>query len=160
MPGLLRFSSRRALRGEWGGKCFRQKIYIGQIAVVVFGVVITSTWGATRWTASALGYQNGLGSPWLTLSGYPIYLPWRLFEWWYAYEAYAPEIFERAGAIVGDCIQHIRSIESVRPVWDGGRARLIFPRDRGASAQLGPTEHSPQKPRCRGPPQHALGWFE
>jgi hypothetical protein len=43
MPGLLRFSSRRALRGEWGGKCFRQKIYIGQIAVVVFGVVVTST---------------------------------------------------------------------------------------------------------------------
>jgi type IV secretion system protein VirD4 len=77
---------------------FPAKIYVGQIAVV-FGIVVTSTWGATQWTASALGYQDGLGSPWFTLSGYPVYLPWRLFEWWYAYEAYAPEIFERAGAM-------------------------------------------------------------
>ena len=77
---------------------FPAKIYVGQIAVV-FGIVVTSTWGATQWTASALGYQDGLGSPWFSLSGYPVYLPWRLFEWWFAYEAYAPGIFERAGAM-------------------------------------------------------------
>jgi type IV secretion system protein VirD4 len=81
-----------------GQGMFPAKIYVGQIAVV-FGIVVTSTWGATQWTASALGYQDGLGSPWFTLSGYPVYLPWRLFEWWYAYEAYAPAIFERAGAV-------------------------------------------------------------
>ncbi len=81
-----------------GQGMFPAKIYVGQIAVV-FGIVVSSTWGATQWTASALGYQDGLGSPWFTLSGYPVYLPWRLFEWWYAYEAYAPEIFERAGAV-------------------------------------------------------------
>src|SRR5882762_8460088 len=81
-----------------GQGMFPAKIYVGQIAVV-FGIVVTSTWGATQWTASALSYQDGLGSPWFTLSGYPVYLPWRLFEWWYAYEAYAPEIFERAGAV-------------------------------------------------------------
>ena len=81
-----------------GQGMFPAKIYVGQIAVV-FGIVVTSTWGATQWTASALGYQDGLGSPWFTLSGYPVYLPWRLFEWWFAYEAYAPEIFERAGAM-------------------------------------------------------------
>jgi type IV secretion system protein VirD4 len=77
---------------------FPARIYVGQIAVV-FGIVVASTWGATQWTASALGYQDGLGSPWFTLSGYLVYLPWRLFEWWYAYEAYAPEIFERAGTV-------------------------------------------------------------
>ncbi|XIA62022.1 conjugal transfer protein TraG [Bradyrhizobium sp. TZ2] len=77
---------------------FAAKIYVGQIAVV-FGIVVASTWAATQWTASALGYQDGLGLPWFTLSGYPVYLPWRLFEWWYAYEAYAPQIFERAGAL-------------------------------------------------------------
>jgi type IV secretion system protein VirD4 len=74
------------------------KIYIGQI-VVVLAIVVTSTWGATQWAAHALGYQEGLGSPWLALAGYPLYLPWRLFEWWFAYDAYAPGIFERAGAI-------------------------------------------------------------
>jgi type IV secretion system protein VirD4 len=77
---------------------FPAKIYVGQI-VIVFSIVVTSTWGATQWAASALAYQDGLGSPWFTLSGYPVYLPWRLFEWWFAYEAYAPGIFERAGAM-------------------------------------------------------------
>lgn len=77
---------------------FPAKIYVGQIAVV-FGIVTTSTWGATQWTAHALGYQAGLGLPWFSVSSYPVYLPWRIFEWWYAYDAYAPEIFERAGAI-------------------------------------------------------------
>ncbi|WP_027583752.1 conjugal transfer protein TraG [Bradyrhizobium sp. Ai1a-2] len=77
---------------------FPAKIYVGQI-VVVFGIVVASTWGATQWTASALGFQERLGEPWFSLSGYPVYLPWRLFEWWFAYEAYAPEIFEEGGAI-------------------------------------------------------------
>jgi type IV secretory pathway TraG/TraD family ATPase VirD4 len=62
---------------------FPAKIYIGQIAVV-FGIVVISTWGATQWAAHALGYQEGLGSPWLALAGYPVYLPWRLFEWWFS----------------------------------------------------------------------------
>ncbi|MGY3610476.1 MULTISPECIES: conjugal transfer protein TraG [unclassified Bradyrhizobium] len=77
---------------------FPAKIYVGQI-VVVFGIVVASTWGATQWTAAALGFQERLGEPWFSLSGYPIYLPWRLFEWWFAYEAYAPEIFEEGGTI-------------------------------------------------------------
>jgi type IV secretion system protein VirD4 len=79
---------------------FPAKIYIGQITVV-FGIVIASTWGATQWTAAALGFQERLGAPWFLVAGYPIYLPWRLFEWWFAYEAYAPEIFEEGGAIAG-----------------------------------------------------------
>ncbi|MGY3697652.1 type IV secretion system protein VirD4 [Bradyrhizobium sp. USDA 3240] len=77
---------------------FPAKIYIGQITAV-FGIVIASTWGATQWTAAALGFQERLGAPWFLVAGYPIYLPWRLFEWWFAYEAYAPEIFEAGGAI-------------------------------------------------------------
>jgi len=54
-------------RCEWGRECFRQK-YVGQIAVV-FGIVVTSTWAATQWTANELGYQDRLGLPWFTLSG-------------------------------------------------------------------------------------------
>ena len=57
-----------------GQRMFPAKIYVGQIAVV-FGLVVASTWSATQWTASALGYQEGLGSPWFTLSGYAVYLP-------------------------------------------------------------------------------------
>jgi hypothetical protein len=27
-----------------------------------------------------LDYQDGLGSPWFNLFGYPVYLPWRLTD--------------------------------------------------------------------------------
>jgi len=75
---------------------FPAKIYVGQIAVVS-GIVVASTWGATQWTAGALGFQSRLGEPWFVIVEYPVYQPWRLFEWWFAYEAYAPEIFEKGG---------------------------------------------------------------
>ncbi|HEX2656076.1 MAG TPA: type IV secretory system conjugative DNA transfer family protein, partial [Xanthobacteraceae bacterium] len=103
---------------------FPAKIYAGQIAVVV-ALVTASTWGATQWAAGALGYQEGLGSPWFTLFGYPVYLPWRLFEWWYAYEAYAPEIFDRAGAVpaVGGVSAALFAI--VNSVWRARQNRLV-----------------------------------
>ncbi len=77
---------------------FPAKIYVGQITIV-FGIVVASTWVATQWTAAALGFQPRLGEPWFAVAAYPVYLPWRLFEWWFAYEAYAPEIFVEGGAI-------------------------------------------------------------
>jgi type IV secretion system protein VirD4 len=77
---------------------FPARIYIGQI-VSVFGIVVAAIWAATQWAAAMLGHQGALGAPWFEIGGYPVYLPWRLFEWWYAYEAYAPDIFERAGAL-------------------------------------------------------------
>jgi type IV secretion system protein VirD4 len=63
---------------------FPARIYIGQI-VAVFAIVVAAIWGATQWTASVLGYQQALGAPWFTVASYPVYLPWRLFEWWYAF---------------------------------------------------------------------------
>ena len=66
----------------------------------IFAVLTTSLaclWGATQWTASALGYQGELGLPWFTLGSMPVYHPWELFLWWYAFDAYAPETFMRGG---------------------------------------------------------------
>jgi type IV secretion system protein VirD4 len=74
------------------------KLLIGQI-LIVFAIVIGAMWGATQWTAGALHFQPRLGPAWFEVAGYPVYLPWRLFEWWYAYEAYAPDVFNRAGII-------------------------------------------------------------
>jgi type IV secretion system protein VirD4 len=48
-----------------------------------------------------LGYQAQLGPPWAMLFGTPIYRPWQLFGWWYHYEAYAPHVFDKAGALAG-----------------------------------------------------------
>ncbi|HCF2944129.1 TPA: conjugal transfer protein TraG [Pseudomonas aeruginosa] len=69
-----------------------------QIAAI-FGIVIAGVWAATQWTASALGYQVRLGSPWFDCFGTPVYHPWRLFDWWFFFGAYAPQIFDIGGAI-------------------------------------------------------------
>jgi len=74
------------------------RILIGQVGVVLI-VIVAAQWFATQWTAEALGYQPALGAPWFALGDRPVYLPWRLFQWWYAYEAYAPEVFGTAGLI-------------------------------------------------------------
>ena len=74
------------------------KILIGQI-MVVFALIIGAVWLATQMTADALGHQAALGAPWFIAGETPIYKPWRLFQWWYAYEAYAPEVFARGGLI-------------------------------------------------------------
>ena len=73
-------------------------ILFGQIAAV-FGIVLCGVWAATQWTAAALGYQMRLGLPWFEMSGFPVYQPWRLFEWWYFFDAYAPDVFLRGGVI-------------------------------------------------------------
>jgi type IV secretion system protein VirD4 len=68
------------------------KILWGQI-LTVFLIVLTTTWGATQWTAWQLGFQPQLGSPWFHIFGWPVYLPPSFFWWWFSYDAYAPSIF-------------------------------------------------------------------
>jgi type IV secretion system protein VirD4 len=76
------------------------KLLIGQI-FIVFAIVIAGVWAATQWAAFQLGYQVQLGEPLAVLFGTPVYRPWKLFEWWYHYEAYAPDVFNRAGVLAG-----------------------------------------------------------
>ncbi|RRH93268.1 conjugal transfer protein TraG [Mesorhizobium tamadayense] len=76
------------------------KLLIGQIAVV-FAIVIIGIWAATQWCAHMLAHQPPLGSPWFVAAGWPIYKPWKLFEWWFQFDAYAPEVFDKAGILAG-----------------------------------------------------------
>jgi type IV secretory pathway TraG/TraD family ATPase VirD4 len=76
------------------------KLLIGQI-LIVFAVLLLGVWAATQWAAAMLGYQNELGVPWFSFSSWPFYWPWALFGWWYNFEAYAPHVFSRAGALAG-----------------------------------------------------------
>ncbi|ULH06444.1 conjugal transfer protein TraG [Alcaligenes faecalis] len=73
-------------------------VLFGQV-VVVCVLSMGCVWAATQWTAAALGHSYRLGEPWITVAGRPIYAPWQLFLWWFVYEAYAPEVFARAGMI-------------------------------------------------------------
>jgi len=74
------------------------KLLIGQI-LVVLAIIIASIWTATQWAAANLAYQPELGRPWFTLFGTPVYHPWSIFPWWFAFDAYAPIVFDKAGAI-------------------------------------------------------------
>jgi type IV secretion system protein VirD4 len=74
------------------------KILWGQI-LTVFAIVLTTTWGATQWTAWRLGFQPQLGAPWFDLAGLSVYPPPAFFWWWYFYDAYAPRIFLEGAAI-------------------------------------------------------------
>ncbi len=66
----------------------------------VFGIVIAAIWGATEWTAWQLAFQPELGAPWWAPAGLPVYLPPAFFWWWFAYDAYAPEVFLHGAYVV------------------------------------------------------------
>lgn len=74
------------------------RILWGQVTIVLL-IVLGTVWGATQWTAHALGYQAALGPPWFFVRDYPVYLPPAFFWWWFSYDAYAPEIFTRGAFI-------------------------------------------------------------
>ena len=74
------------------------KLLVGQIAIV-FAIVIAGAWASTQWAAGMLGNQPRLGAPWFEIASWPVYRPWQLFPWWYAYGAYAPREFDRAGLL-------------------------------------------------------------
>ncbi|HEY7810968.1 MAG TPA: conjugal transfer protein TraG [Allosphingosinicella sp.] len=76
------------------------KLLLGQI-LVVLAIILLGVWAATQWAAAMLAYQPQLGAPWFLLGRLPVYRPWALFGWWYHYEAYAPSVFDRAGALAG-----------------------------------------------------------
>ncbi|HEY5339168.1 MAG TPA: conjugal transfer protein TraG [Rhizomicrobium sp.] len=100
------------------------KILIGQI-LIVFAVVIGGLWIATQWAAVELGYQARLGLPWFTLLSTPIYYPWRLFEWWYAYDAYAPGLFNKAGVIAASSGLFGCGVAIIGSVWRARQNRHV-----------------------------------
>ncbi|MCI4214297.1 conjugal transfer protein TraG [Dickeya dianthicola] len=101
-----------------------QGVLFGQIGVV-FSIVIAGVWGATQWTAAALGYQLRLGSPWFDFFGTPVYHPWRLFEWWFFFDAYAPHVFDIGGAIAGGSGLVAVVVAIAMSVWRSRQSKLV-----------------------------------
>nr|BAS69650.1 conjugative transmembrane protein [Achromobacter denitrificans] len=99
-------------------------VLFGQIAVV-FGIVIAGVWAATQWTAAALCYQVRLGSPWFDFLGTPVYHPWRLFEWWFFFDAYAPRVFDIGGAIAGGSGLVAVLVAIGMSIWRSRQSRLV-----------------------------------
>ena len=101
-----------------------QGVLFGQIAAV-FGIVIAGVWGATQWTAAALGYQLRLGSPWFDLYCTPVYYPWKLFEWWFFFDAYAPQVFDTGGMIAAGSGLLAVAVAIAMSVWRSRQSRLV-----------------------------------
>ncbi|MEN2504680.1 conjugal transfer protein TraG [Stutzerimonas stutzeri] len=99
-------------------------VLYGQV-LVVFAITLSGIWSATQWTAAALGYQTRLGAPWFELLGTPVYHPWRLFEWWFVFDAYAPEIFNVGGSIAA-CSSLLALVVAIgMAIWRARQARRV-----------------------------------
>jgi type IV secretion system protein VirD4 len=99
-------------------------VLFGQV-LAVLGIVLAGTWGATQWTAAQLGYQLRLGAPWFDFLGTPIYHPWRLFEWWYWFEAYAPAVFLRGGTIAATSGLLACCVAIAMSIWRARQSKLV-----------------------------------
>ena len=113
------------------------KLLIGQF-LIVLALIMLTVWGATQWVAHELGHQAPLGAPCFVVFDRPVYKPWRLFQWWYAYEAYAPGVFNRAGVmaagggvlgIIAAVIGSLWRARSARRVTTYGSARWAETKD-------------------------------
>jgi len=101
-----------------------QSILISQV-IIVFMTIIFGVWFATQWTAAQFSHDAYLGAPWFLLGDQPIYYPWRLFEWWYAFDAYAPEIFAKGGQIAAGSGFLGCAIAVVGSVWRGRQVKRL-----------------------------------
>jgi type IV secretion system protein VirD4 len=121
------------------------KILWGQVLLVSF-VVLAFLWGATELVAWRLAFQPQLGRPWFEVFGWPLYQPSAFFWWWFAYDAYAREIFTEgayiaasggiAAVIVAIAMSVWRAREMKR-VTTYGSARWAEPREVREAGLLG-----------------------
>jgi len=101
-----------------------QSILIGQI-IIVFTTIILTTWYATQWVAFQFDYDAYLGNGLFSLGQHTIYAPWSLFPWWYQFDAYAPQIFNKGGQIAagGGFVGTLFAV--MGSVWRGRAAKAL-----------------------------------
>ena len=122
------------------------RVLWGQI-LVVFAIVLATTWAATEWTAWRLAFQLELGPPWFAIAGVPLYSPPAFFWWWYHFDAYAPTVFMEGAVIassggfasialaIGLSVWRAREAKSITTY---GSARWATQREIGAAGLLKP----------------------
>src|SRR5208337_2630939 len=115
--------------------------------LVVFAIVLATTWGATQWTAWRLAFQPELGPAWFLLGSWRIYAPPAFFWWWYHFDVYAPSIFVEGAVIaasggfasiavaIGMSVHRAREAKNVITY---GSARWATPEEVRAAKLLGP----------------------
>jgi len=99
-------------------------VLFGQLCVVL-AFIFAGLVAGTQWTAAALGFQARLGEPWFLAFGTPVYHPWRLFEWWFFFEAYAPRVFAIGGTIAASGGLAGAASAMAASVWRARQAKLV-----------------------------------
>jgi len=100
------------------------RILIGQ-ALIVVAIVVGGLWAATQWAAAMLGHQPRLGLPWFEVADLPVYYPWRLFQWWYAFEPYALGVFIWAGTLAAAAGLAGALVAIAGSVWRARQTRIV-----------------------------------
>ena len=101
-----------------------QSILVGQI-IIVLCTIVCGVWLSTQWVAAQFSYDAYLGPAWFHVGEAPVYYPWRLFEWWYAFDAYAPGVFARGGAIAAGSGFLGAFVAAIGSVWRGRQAKNL-----------------------------------
>ncbi|WP_186400844.1 conjugal transfer protein TraG [Stappia sp. P2PMeth1] len=131
------------------------KLLVGQIAIV-FAIVCLGIWAATQWCASMLGHQAQLGGAWFFLFGWPIYEPWKVFEWWFLFEAYAPDVFDKAGMLAAASGVLGCGVAIVGSLWRARQSQVVT--TYGSSRWA--VQREIRKAGLFGSAGVFLGWFE
>jgi len=100
------------------------RILWGQV-LLVFAIVVATTWGATQWTAWRLAYQPELGPAWTSFAGHPVYPPPAFFWWWYSFDAYAPDVFKEGALIAASGGFASIALAVALSVWRAREARNV-----------------------------------
>jgi hypothetical protein len=94
-PGGAEPRVSRRLAARPAGRTCRSGILQAVTAVTLTLVFVWAA--ATQLAAAMFGQQAALGMPRISLGSVAVYAPWKLFAWWMAFDAQAPQVFGRAG---------------------------------------------------------------
>jgi type IV secretion system protein VirD4 len=100
------------------------KILWGQV-LLVSAVALAFVWGATEWVAWRLAFQPQLGHPWFEILGCAVYQPTAFFWWWFAYDAYARDIFVEGAYIAASGGFAAVIIAIAMSVWRAREAKRV-----------------------------------
>ena len=100
------------------------KILWGQV-LLVSAVALAFVWAATEWVAWRLAFQPQLGHPWFELLGWAVYQPTAFFWWWFAYDAYARDIFVEGAYIAASGGFAAVVIAIAMAVWRAREAKRV-----------------------------------
>ena len=93
--------------------------------LLVSAIALAFVWGATEWVAWRLAFQPQLGRPWFGLFGWAVYQPTAFFWWWFAYDAYARDIFVEGAYIAASGGFAAVVIAIAMSVWRAREAKRV-----------------------------------